>query len=35
MYFCYNTHMKILLLEDDTALASILVDYLEDEYMVV
>ena len=27
--------MKILLLEDDTALASILVDYLEDEYEVV
>jgi len=27
--------MKILLLEDDTALASILVDYLEDEYRVV
>lgn len=27
--------MKILLLEDDTALASILVDYLEDEYTVV
>ena len=26
--------MKILLLEDDTALASILVDYLEDEYEV-
>ncbi|MDQ7066577.1 MAG: response regulator transcription factor [Sulfurimonas sp.] len=27
--------MKILLLEDDTALATILVDYLEDEYEVV
>ena len=27
--------MKILLLEDDTALANILVDYLEDEYAVV
>jgi len=27
--------MKILLLEDDTALAHILVDYLEDEYEVV
>jgi len=27
--------MKILLLEDDTALASVLVDYLEDEYEVV
>ena len=27
--------MKILLLEDDTALASILVDFLEDEYEVV
>ncbi|WP_152184056.1 response regulator transcription factor [Sulfurimonas indica] len=27
--------MKILLLEDDTALANILVDYLEDEYEVV
>jgi len=34
-FVCYNTHMKILLLEDDTALASILVDYLEDEYVVV
>ena len=31
----YNTSMKILLLEDDTALANILVDYLEDEYEVV
>ena len=27
--------MKILLLEDDTALANILVDYLEDDYEVV
>jgi len=27
--------MKILLLEDDTALASVLVDYLEDEYEVL
>ena len=27
--------MKILLLEDDTALANILVDYLEDEYEVM
>jgi len=31
----YNTQMKILLLEDDTALANILTDYLEDEYDVI
>ena len=34
-FVCYNTHMKILLLEDDTVLASILVEYLEENFHVV
>lgn len=35
VFVWYNTSMKILLLEDDTALANILVDFLEDEYKVI
>lgn len=31
----YNIAMKILLLEDDIALSSILIDFLEDDYEVV